>query len=177
MVKCVLLLLCYHLLLGVAVSEFTPTVYPAKILPSSQCGQYSPSHEQLREVLQQIEQRFQKTIPASLYLTTTHQLPQATTTSLALLYWSTVTWSWKWCGRAWICVGWLVSIDGVFFDVHPCIQKGDLFWWEFKSEFDCMVVSIKFLNKGVKSWFTVSPNHKNIINKMPPGEGFQLLCV
>ena len=60
MVKCVLLLLCYHLLLGVAVSEFTPTVYPAKILPSSQCGQYSPSHEQLREVLQQIEQKIPK---------------------------------------------------------------------------------------------------------------------
>ena len=60
MVKCVLLLLCYHLLLGDAVSEFTPTVYPTKILPSSQCGQYSPSHEQFREVLQQIEQKIPK---------------------------------------------------------------------------------------------------------------------
>ena len=58
MVKCVLLLLCYmyHLLLGGVVSKFTPTVYPAKILSSSQCGQYNPYHEQLREVLQQIEQ-------------------------------------------------------------------------------------------------------------------------
>ena len=35
-VKYLLLLLCYHLLLGGAVSEFTPTVYPAKILSSSQ---------------------------------------------------------------------------------------------------------------------------------------------
>ena len=37
--KCVLLLLCCHLLLGGAVFEFTPTVYPAKIhvVSSSQC--------------------------------------------------------------------------------------------------------------------------------------------
>ena len=37
-------------------SKFTPTVYPAKIFPSSQCGQYSTFNEQLREVLQQIQQ-------------------------------------------------------------------------------------------------------------------------
>ena len=55
--KCVLLLLCYHLLLGGVVSEFSPTVYPAKIFSSSQCGQYNPYIEQLREVLQQIEQK------------------------------------------------------------------------------------------------------------------------
>ena len=42
LVKCVLLLLCYHLLLGGTVSEFTPTVYPAKIVSSSQCGK--PGH-------------------------------------------------------------------------------------------------------------------------------------
>ena len=55
--KCVLLLFCYHQLLGGAVSEFTPTVYPAKI--SSQCGQYNPldSDEQLMESLQQVKQQ------------------------------------------------------------------------------------------------------------------------
>ena len=56
LVKCVLLLLCYHLLLGGAVSEFATTVYPAKIFPSSQCGQDSTLNEQHRQVLQQIQQ-------------------------------------------------------------------------------------------------------------------------
>ena len=59
-VKCFLLLLCYHLLLGGAMSDFTTTVYPAKVFSSSQCGQYSPYHEQLREVLQHIEQNIPK---------------------------------------------------------------------------------------------------------------------
>ena len=58
--KCVLLLLCYHLLLGGAVSEFTPTVYSAMILSSSQCGQYSPNNDQFRKALQQIEQKIPK---------------------------------------------------------------------------------------------------------------------
>ena len=58
--KCVLLLLCYHLLLGGTVSEFTPTVYPAKILPSSQCSlSNSLHHEKLRETLRKIKQNFQ----------------------------------------------------------------------------------------------------------------------
>ena len=95
LVKCFLLLLCYHLLLSGAVSEFTTTVYPAKVFSSSQCGQYSPYNEQLREVLQQIEQNIPKILPASIYMVTTHQLPQATTTSLlpmAVLYRSTVAW-------------------------------------------------------------------------------------
>ena len=43
-VKCVLLLLCYHMLLGGAVSEFTPTVY--SIESSAECGQYKPLHDQ-----------------------------------------------------------------------------------------------------------------------------------
>ena len=42
--KFVLLLLCYHLLLGGAVSEFTPTVYSIK--SSAECGQYNPLHDQ-----------------------------------------------------------------------------------------------------------------------------------
>ena len=58
--KCVLLLLCYHLLLDGAVSEFTTTVYPAKILSSSQCGQYSPNNDQFRKALRQIEQKIPK---------------------------------------------------------------------------------------------------------------------
>ena len=38
-------------------SEFTPTVYPAKIVSSSQCGQHNPLHdEQLRQALEQIKQ-------------------------------------------------------------------------------------------------------------------------
>ena len=41
---CVLLLICYHLLLGGAVSEFTPTVY--SIESSAECGQYNPLHDQ-----------------------------------------------------------------------------------------------------------------------------------
>ena len=57
LVKCVLLLLCYHLLLGGAVSEFIPNVYPAKVVSSSQCGQHNPLHdEQLRQALQPIKQ-------------------------------------------------------------------------------------------------------------------------
>ena len=52
--KCVLLLFCYHQVLGGAVSEFTPTAYPAKI--SSQCGQYDPlQDEQLVKTLQQVK--------------------------------------------------------------------------------------------------------------------------
>ena len=58
--NCVLLLLCYHLLLSGAMSKFTPTAYPAKILSSYQCGQYRPYHEQLSEALQQIEQNIPK---------------------------------------------------------------------------------------------------------------------
>ena len=54
LIKCVLLVFCYHQLLGGAVSEFTPTVYPAKI--SSQCGQPLNDDEQLLESLQQVEQ-------------------------------------------------------------------------------------------------------------------------
>ena len=58
--KCALLLLCYHLLIGGAVSEFTPTVYPAKILSSSQCDQSNSLHHKIiREKLQQIKQNFQ----------------------------------------------------------------------------------------------------------------------
>ena len=54
--KCVLLMLCYHQLLGGAVSEFTPTVYPAKILSSAQCGLSNSLHyENIRETLQQIK--------------------------------------------------------------------------------------------------------------------------
>ena len=57
LVKCVLLLLYCHLLLGGAVSEFTSTVYPAKIVSSSQCGHHNPLHdEQLRQALKQIKQ-------------------------------------------------------------------------------------------------------------------------
>ena len=53
--KCVLLLLCYHQLLGGAVSEFTPTVYGIK--STAECGQYNPLHdEQLNQVLWQFQQ-------------------------------------------------------------------------------------------------------------------------
>ena len=39
-------------------SEFTPTVYPAKILSSSQCGQSNPLYDQqLIEVLKQVQQQ------------------------------------------------------------------------------------------------------------------------
>ena len=57
LIKCALLLFCYHQLLGGAVSEFTPTVYPAKI--SSQCDQDDPldSDEQLMQSLQQVKQQ------------------------------------------------------------------------------------------------------------------------
>ena len=51
--KCVLLLFCYHQLLGGAVSEFTPTVYTTT---SSKCGQYDPlQDERLMETLQQVK--------------------------------------------------------------------------------------------------------------------------
>ena len=54
--KCVLLLLCYHQLLGGAVSEFTPTVYG--IESTAECGQYNPlNDEQLNQVLRQVQQR------------------------------------------------------------------------------------------------------------------------
>ena len=55
LLKCVLLVFCYHQLLGGAVSEFTPAVYPAKI--SSQCSQPLNDDEQLLESLQQVEQQ------------------------------------------------------------------------------------------------------------------------
>ena len=83
LVKCVLLLFCYHQLLGGAVSEFTPTAFPAKI--SSQCGQYDTlnSDEQLLESLQQVKQQlpnnFLLTIPpVNPSMMLTHHLPQAT---------------------------------------------------------------------------------------------------
>ena len=57
LVKCVLLLLCYHLTLGGAVSEFTPTVYTAQILSFSKCGHHNSLHdEQLRQALQPVKQ-------------------------------------------------------------------------------------------------------------------------
>ena len=56
-IKCVLLVICYHLLLGAA-SEFTPTVYPAKVISFSQCGQRNSLHDQqLIEVLKQVQQQ------------------------------------------------------------------------------------------------------------------------
>ena len=60
LVKCVLLLFCYHqLLIGGAVSEFTPTVYATT--SSSLCGQYDPlQDEQLVEALQQVEKQLPK---------------------------------------------------------------------------------------------------------------------
>ena len=111
--KCVLLLLCYHQLLGGAVSEFTPTVYG--IESTAKCGQYNPLHnEQLNQVLWQFQQRLpthnlsepqinqNTTLPkhnssCKAYSIASHQLPQATTISLLptaplLLHWSTVTW-------------------------------------------------------------------------------------
>ena len=55
--KCILLLLCCHLLLRGTVSKF---VYPARILSPTQCGlSNSLYHEKLRETLQQIKQNFQ----------------------------------------------------------------------------------------------------------------------
>ena len=62
LVKCSMLLLCYHLLLGGAVSEFTPTVYPVNIVSSSQCGQhYHLYDEQLRQTLQPFKQHISAT--------------------------------------------------------------------------------------------------------------------
>ena len=59
LVKFVLLLSCYNQLLGSAVSELTPTVFPANIL--SQCGQHNPldNDEQLLDSLQQVKQRIE----------------------------------------------------------------------------------------------------------------------
>ena len=59
LVNYVMLLLCYHLLLGGAVSEFTPTTYSAQDVPPGQCAnQYNPLHDkQLIEILQQVKQR------------------------------------------------------------------------------------------------------------------------
>ena len=58
LVKCVLLLLCYQLLDGWAVSEFTPNAFPAKIF--SQCGQYDHHCEELLlEALQQVKNHIQ----------------------------------------------------------------------------------------------------------------------
>ena len=54
--KCVLLLLCYHLLLCGALSEFITTAYPPKIV-SSQCGQHNYFDEQLTNLLRQIKQQ------------------------------------------------------------------------------------------------------------------------
>ena len=57
LIKCVLLVSCYHQLLGGAVSEFTPTVYTTS---SQQCGQYDPMQdEELLESLQQIKKQLQ----------------------------------------------------------------------------------------------------------------------
>ena len=63
LLKCVLLVFCCHQLLGGAVSEFTPTVYPSKI--SSQCGQPLNDDEQLLESLQQVEQQLPNQLFAS----------------------------------------------------------------------------------------------------------------
>ena len=58
-VKCVLLLFCYHQLLGGAVSEFTPTVYTTT--SSSSCGQYDPlQDERLMKALQRVEEQLPK---------------------------------------------------------------------------------------------------------------------
>ena len=73
MIKCVLLLQCYYLLLGVAVSEFSPIVYPAKIFSASQCGQSNSLYQQLRKVLQQIE----KEIPRHNCNSILHDFPSA----------------------------------------------------------------------------------------------------
>ena len=58
LVKCVLLLLCYHLMLGGAASEFIPSVYPAQSMSSAECtSQHKPFHdEKLIEILQQVKQ-------------------------------------------------------------------------------------------------------------------------
>ena len=53
--KCVLPLLCYSLLIGAVLSEFTPAAYPAQIV-SDQCNQHNSFHdEQLRQALQQLQ--------------------------------------------------------------------------------------------------------------------------
>ena len=54
LVKCVLLLLCYHLPLGGAVSEFTSTVYSTE--SSADCGQYNPLHDQglMKELIETV---------------------------------------------------------------------------------------------------------------------------
>ena len=122
--KCVLLLLCYHHLLGGAVSEFTPTVYG--IESTAECGQYNPlNDEQLNQVLRQVQQRLPTstlsdpqlnqniTRPVKAYSIASHQLPQATTTSLLptaiLLHWSTVTWRGPTVEEREAGRGWLMS--------------------------------------------------------------------
>ena len=50
--KYIPLLLCYHVLLCGALSEFTTTAYPAMII-SSQCGQHNHFDEQLTNLLRQ----------------------------------------------------------------------------------------------------------------------------
>ena len=60
LVQCVLLLFCYHQLLGGAVSELTPTVYTTTS-SSSSCGQYDPlQDERLMKALQQVEEQLPK---------------------------------------------------------------------------------------------------------------------
>ena len=57
LIKCALLVFCYHQLICGAVSEFTPTVYTSS---SRQCGQYDPMQdEKLLESLQQIKKQLQ----------------------------------------------------------------------------------------------------------------------
>ena len=55
LIKCVLLVFCYHQLICGAVSAFTPTVYTTS---SQQCGHYDPMQdEELLESLQQIKKQ------------------------------------------------------------------------------------------------------------------------
>ena len=95
--KCVLLLLCYHQLLGGAVSEFTPTVYGIK--STAECGQYNPLHdEQLNQVLRQVQQRLPtrnlscKSILNRFPLAPSGHYNITTTNSTTIMHWSTVTW-------------------------------------------------------------------------------------
>ena len=63
MVKCVLLLLCYHLVLhvGGAVNDFTPIIYKAQSMFSAECiSQHNSFHdEKLIKILQQVKQCIQ----------------------------------------------------------------------------------------------------------------------
>ena len=70
LVRCVLFMLCYHLLLGGAVTKFTPTVYPAKTLSSSHCGQDSSLQDHLLiEALQNIQQHLHHSSCISIFNT------------------------------------------------------------------------------------------------------------